>query len=77
MDLNLEKPVRLIGVAASNLTDNNYDQISFDEDFIHKSSKKELGDTLLELKARFGIDSIKTANEINAENHLTLNLDED
>ncbi len=77
MDLNLEKPVRLIGVAASNLTDNNYDQLSFDEDFIHKSSKKELGDTLLELKARFGIDSIKTANEINAENHLTLNLDED
>lgn len=76
-NLNLEKPVRLIGVSASNLTDSNYDQLSFDETNIQKSSKKELGDTILELKTKFGIDSIKTANEINAENHLLCDLDMD
>ncbi len=76
-DLDLEKPVRLVGVTASNLTDSNYDQLSFEEGFIHKSSKKELGDTILKLKTKFGVSCIKTANEISAENHLNCEFDSD
>ncbi len=67
-DLSFEKPVRLIGIAVSNLSDNAYDQLSFEQGNEH--SKKDLGDTILKLKSMFGKNAIKTANEINAEKHL-------
>lgn len=65
---NLEKPVRLIGVAVSNLTDNTYEQLSFNE--CSDLQKNDLGDTILKLKSKFGTDVIKTAHEINAEHNL-------
>lgn len=69
-ELNLEKPVRLIGVAVSNLSDTFYDQLSFSDDTI-TNAKADIGDTILRIKSEFGFDSLKTAKEIKAEKHLS------
>lgn len=69
---NIEKPVRLLGVSAGNLTDKEYEQLSF-EDFMTDTKKKDekLNSVLNELRHAYGQDKLKTAKEMLAEKHLT------
>lgn len=62
------RAIRLIGVTTSNLTDRNYEQLSFDD-----SPKQEdkLDSIVTKLRNDFGKDKIKTAKELLAEQHLT------
>lgn len=68
-ELNLEKPVRLIGISTSNLTDKAYVQLSFDDTAHEKQSQKSkvLNDTIFKLKQEYGKNVLKTAKEIAAE----------
>lgn len=71
----LKKPVRLIGISASNLTiekDDVFEQLSFDscQNAIKKKRNQKLDETLMNLYRTYGKDSIKTAKEIAAEQHL-------
>ncbi len=69
---NIEKPVRLLGVSAGNLTDKEYEQLSF-EDFMTDTKEKDekLNSVLNELRHAYGQDKLKTAKEMLAEKHLT------
>lgn len=68
-EVNLEKPVRLIGISTSNLTDKAYVQLSFDDSAHEKKSQKSkvLNDTIFKLKQEYGKNALKTAKEIAAE----------
>lgn len=66
----LPKPVRLIGVSISNLTDCAYEQLSFDTDAKVSEKASVLGETILKIKQEFGINSLKTAKELNIEKHI-------
>ena len=66
---NLAKPVRLIGVTASNLTDKAYVQLSFGEDNDDKNDV--LGNTVFNIKQKFGRGALKTAKSIIAEARLS------
>lgn len=66
----LDKPIRLIGLSASNLTRNAYEQISF-ADGEHASKSERLGNAILDIKSTYGVNSLKTAKEIAAEKNLT------
>ena len=65
---SLTKPVRLIGVTGSNLTDKAYVQLSFDDSDLAENNV--LGNTIFNIKQRFGREKLKTAKEIVAEAHL-------
>lgn len=67
----LPKPVRLIGVSVSNLTDKAYEQISFESEARVSAKASALGDTILKIKQEFGKDALKTAKEIAVEERLT------
>ncbi len=67
----LQKPVRLIGVAVSNLTDKAYEQLSFDSDIKAEAKESALGDTILKIKSEFGKGALKTAKELAAEERLS------
>lgn len=67
----LPKPVRLIGVSVSNLTDKAYEQISFEPEAKVNEKASALGDTILKIKQEFGRNALKTAKEIAAEERLT------
>ena len=66
---NLTKPVRLIGVTASNLTAKAYVQLSFGEDNDDKNDV--LGNTVFNIKQKFGRGALKTAKSIIAEARLS------
>lgn len=66
----LPKPVRLIGVSVSNLTDKAYEQISFEPEAKENERATALGDTILKIKQEFGKNALKTAKEIAAEERL-------
>lgn len=63
----LIKPVRLIGVTVSNLTDTAYEQLSFDDGMKAETKEISLGDTILRIKSEFGKNALKTAKELAAE----------
>ena len=64
----LVSPVRLIGVTGSNLTDKAYVQLSFDGS--DSAESNVLGNTMFNIKQKFGRGTIKTAKEIVAKAHL-------
>ncbi len=65
-ETRLNLPVRLIGISTSGLTDMPYTQMSFDTE--NTTDKKSgLGDTLYDLKQRFGRNMVKTARELEIE----------
>ena len=70
-EIHLEKPVRLIGISVSNLAKQAYDQISFNSEQITDTKSEKLGDTILNIKSTYGMNSLKTAKEIVAEKNLT------
>lgn len=65
--IELEKPVRLIGISTSNLTTQPWEQLSFDENY-EKQKNDTLSDTIFKIKQEFGRGILKTAKEIAAEN---------
>lgn len=69
MSEQIEKPIRLIGVATSNLTDTAYEQVTF-EDEATKEKSEILNDTIFRLKEEFGRGMLKTAKEIAAEEYV-------
>ena len=73
-ELHLDKPVRLIGISASNLTDKAYVQLSFnDTACVNKNAEKNevLSDTIFKIKQEYGKNILKTAKEIAAEKNIT------
>lgn len=72
----LIKPVRLIGVTASGLTDKAYVQLSFSGEYNEKIKDSILGDTILDIKSKFGRNSLKTAKEMQAEQHIIKEYEE-
>lgn len=67
----LDRPVRLIGVTAGNLTESGYEQLSF-ADLAGPDRKKEqkLDAVVMDLRQTYGRDKLKTAKEMLAERHL-------
>lgn len=65
---SLSKPVRLIGITGSNLTDKAYIQLSFNNSDLAENNV--LGNTIFNIKQKFGRGTLKTAKEIAAEAHL-------
>ncbi len=65
--IELEKPVRLIGISTSNLTTQPWEQLSFDEENDNEKTDA-LSDTIFKIKQEFGRGILKTAKEIAAEN---------
>jgi len=64
-----ERPVRLIGVTAGNLTESGYEQLSF-ADMEETPRNDTLDAVVTKLRASFGKGSLKTAKELLAEQHL-------
>ncbi len=74
----LKKPVRLIGISASNLTsekDAAFEQLTLDsyQKTPEKKSNRKLDETLMNLYRTYGKDAVKTGKEIAAEQHLYSN----
>ena len=67
---SIQKPVRLIGVSVSNLTDKAYEQLSFDREAAADTKESVLGDTILKIRSEFGKGALKTAKELAAEERL-------
>ncbi len=65
----LEKPVRLIGISTSNLTDKAYMQISFDDESADKLNA--LDEAVFKIKQEYGRGVLKTARELATEAHLS------
>lgn len=63
----LPKPVRLIGISTSGLTNKAYVQLSFDNNETVSSKAERLGDAILKIKSEFGENSLKTAKELSVE----------
>ena len=65
-------PVRLIGVTVGNLTDTSYEQLSFqDMNISRKEREEKLDSAFMELRNTYGLDKLKTAREMLAEQHLS------
>ncbi len=67
----LEKPVRLLGIAAGRLTESGYEQMGF-VDMLSEEAQKEssLHRVVNTLRETYGKDTLKTAKELLAERHL-------
>ena len=67
-----KRPIRLVGISLSHLTEGESRQLSLDDiiDTHKKESKKSLDDKLLSLQQKFGADIIKTGSELVSEKHL-------
>ncbi len=63
----LPKPVRLIGISTSGLTNKAYVQLSFNNNETTTSKAERLGDTILKIKSEFGKNSLKTAKELSVD----------
>lgn len=59
--IDMSKPVRLIGVTASNLSDKPCFQISFSD---NEEETDVLSDTVFDIKQKFGRNALKTGKEI-------------
>ncbi len=60
-----DRPVRLIGVSAGNLTESGYEQISFADMETHAPEKEKALDAVITgLRSTFGKDSVQTAKEM-------------
>ncbi len=70
--LPLEKPIRLIGISASNLTTSAYVQLSFEAP--EEKPADILSDTIFKLKQEFGRGALKTAREMEAESKTDFSL---
>ena len=67
----LKRPIRLIGVTAGKLSENDYEQISLFESESEKNEKNErLDNVVTDLRKTFGKDKLKTAKELLAEKRL-------
>ncbi len=70
-DLQLFRPVRLIGISASNLTESGYEQLSFsDLEDTHAEKEASLDKVVTALRDTYGKNTLKTAKELLAEQHL-------
>ena len=67
-----ERPVRLIGVGLSGLTETDFKQMTIDDIENQQTERRReaLDDTLLSLQRRYGDEVIKTGNEMMAERRL-------
>ncbi len=72
----LEKPVRLIGVSVSNLTDEPYVQLSFGSEPEKDRRANALDDAIFRIKSEYGRGALKTAKEIIAEAHISKEYNE-
>ena len=70
--ITLEKPVRLIGISASNLTSSAYVQLSFNQ--TEEKTSDILSDTIFKIKQEFGRNALKTAKEMEVESKTDFNL---
>ena len=68
--VELEKPVRLIGVSVSNLTDKAYMQMSFTDDE-NTDKGNALDDAVFKIKQEYGRGALKTARELATQAHLS------
>lgn len=67
----LKRPIRLIGVTAGKLSENDYEQISLFKSESEKDEKNErLDNVVTDLRKTFGRDKLKTAKELLAEKRL-------
>ena len=65
------RPIRLIGVSLSNFDDKGYEQMTFSDIDNNTSEKIEKLDSVVtEIRKNFGRNTLKTAREILAEQHL-------
>ena len=60
------EPLRLIGVALTNLTDESFEQLSLFEDNEKKESHRKLDATMDEIRQKFGNDKITRASIMNS-----------
>ena len=61
----LKRPIRLIGVTAGKLSENDYEQISLFKSESEKDEKNErLDNVVTDLRKTFGRDKLKTAKEL-------------
>lgn len=60
------EPLRLIGVALTNLTDENFEQLSLFEDNEKKERHRKLDATMDEIRQKFGNDKITRASIMNS-----------
>ena len=60
------QPLRLIGVALTGLTDDDFEQISLFEDFRKKEQKQKLDATLDAIRMKYGNDKITRASIMNS-----------
>ncbi len=65
------RPVRLIGVTAGNLSEGEYEQISFDTHSEEQDAREDALDSVItQLRNAYGGDKLKTAKELLAEKHI-------
>lgn len=60
------EPLRLIGVALTNLTDESFEQLSLFEDNEKKERRRKLDATMDEIRKKFGNDKIARASIMNS-----------
>lgn len=60
------EPLRLIGVALTNLTDESFEQLSLFEDNEKKERRRKLDATMDEIRKKFGNDKITRASIMNS-----------
>ena len=60
------EPLRLIGVALTNLTDESFEQLSLFEDNEKKERHRKLDATMDEIRQKFGNDKITRASIMNS-----------
>lgn len=60
------EPLRLIGVALTNLTDESFEQLSLFEDNEKKEHRRKLDATMDEIRKKFGNDKITRASIMNS-----------
>ena len=71
----LKKDIRLIGISTSNFTDNPYEQISMTDEPLDKKAES-LNNTIFSIKNKYGINSLKTAREMDAEKRVFKSFDD-
>ena len=72
LDAADKRPIRLVGISLSGLTDVEYAQLSLDNFKQANQSKRRdrLADTMLGLQQRFGAGTVKTGGELASEQYL-------
>ena len=60
------EPLRLIGVALTNLKDESFEQLSLFEDNEKKERRRKLDATMDEIRRKYGNDKIKRASIMNS-----------